>query len=223
MRLTHTASLIIIAATAAVSIFGWIAIPEDTMIARHWNLAGEPDGFSPRNHILFGMPLVAIGLTLVFSLIPKIEPRKTHRGYNTALLNVSWLGSLGMLLVVHASIIFSAVEGNTTPPVPQATLLASCALLILIGNYTAKSRSNFFLGVRTPWTLSSEHAWSVANRAAGWMFVLSAVGAVIVGIAFNTMTGFKFMIASILASALVSVAISYVAWRSEQDRKNPEL
>lgn len=213
-------SLIIIAAMIAISTFGWIAIPEDTMIARHWNLAGEPDGFSPRNHILFGMPLVAVGLTLLFMLIPKIEPRKAHTGYNAALLTVSWLGSLGMLLVVHASIVFTAIEGNAAPPLPQATLFASCALIMLVGNFTAKSRSNFFLGVRTPWTLSSEHAWSVANRAAGWMFVLSAVGAMATGISLDTLTGFKVLIASVLAAALMSVAISYFAWRSDPARQD---
>ena len=63
MRVALTLSTFMIAAMIAISVFGWVAIPENTMIATHWNLAGEADGFSRRDHILFCMPLLAIALT----------------------------------------------------------------------------------------------------------------------------------------------------------------
>lgn len=146
MTMQRVVSLIIIASIIAISVFGWVAIPEGTMIARHWDMAGEPDGFSPRSHVLIGMPMLALALTALFLAIPLIEPRRKHRTDNSALLNVSWLGALGLLLVVHASIVFAATAGETSPPLPQATLFAVSVLLILIGNFTAKSRSNFSLG-----------------------------------------------------------------------------
>lgn len=218
MNLSRAVSLIIIAAMAGISIYGWTSIPEGTEIARHWDINGQPDGFSPRGHILIGMPLAAVAATILFMLVPALEPRKEHTPQNRALLTASWLGSLGLLLAVHASIVYAAVDGQTALPLPQAMLFASCALIMLIGNFTAKSRSNFFLGVRTPWTLSSEHAWIAANRTAGWLFVLTAAGAMIAGVIMGTTAGLAVLVAGIIAAALVSVVVSYIAWRSDPAR-----
>lgn len=219
MRVALTLSVFMIAAMIAISIFGWFAIPENTMIATHWNLAGEADGFSRRDHILFGMPLLAIALTLLFAFIPQIEPRRAHAAFNTGLLNASWLGATAVMLIAHGAIVLSALgQGSAATHMPQAILFAVAALLMLVGNFTAKSRSNFFLGVRTPWTLSSEHAWSAANRAAGWMFVLSGAAAMAAGLFIDTATGFKVLIASILGTVVMSVVISYMAWRKDPER-----
>lgn len=218
MTLSRIVSMVIIIAMAGVSAYGWVSIPEGTEIARHWDIHGEPNGFSPRSHILIGMPLFAVALSLLFMFVPALEPRKEHAAQNTALLAASWVGSLGVLLAVHAAIVYAAVEGQTRLPLPQGILFASCVLIMLIGNFTAKSRSNFFLGVRTPWTLSSEHSWVAANRTAGWLFVLSAAAAMATSLALDTADGFKVLLAGVISAALISIVVSFLAWRSDPAR-----
>ncbi len=209
-----------IAAMAGISIYGWVHIPADATLARHWNLNGVANGFSPRNHVLIGMPVVAIVLALFFFMIPAIDPRPEHVRRSAGLLAASAIGVTTLLAVVHAGIVLPAARGEASPPLPGITLYAVSILLILIGNYTAKSRSNFFLGIRTPWTLSSEHAWSVANRTGGWLFVLTGAGAAAAGLMMGPSEGYLVLGAGV-AAAVVSVLVSYFAWRGDPERKTP--
>ena len=102
---------------------------------------------------------------------------------------------------------------------PGAALYGLCLLIILMGNYTAKSRSNFFLGVRTPWTLSSEHAWSVANRTAGWLFVLTGLAAAATGTLYGAPAGYRVFFVCVVSAALISVVVSYFAWKADPERQ----
>ena len=219
MRTAWIWSFAAILVMAAISLYGARVIPEDAMIARHWSLAGEVDGFSPRNHVLVAMPALAAIISIVFAAVPHIDPRKGNIAASRGLLFVSWIGVLMLLTVTHGAIVVSAAQGDSGASPPQIILYAVSALLIVIGNFVAKSRSNFFLGVRTPWTLSSEHAWAVANRAGGWMLVLTGAAAAAIGYFQDLRTGLLALVAGALATAIISVAVSYLAWRTDPDRR----
>lgn len=220
MRFAWIMTAAAIVAMTAFSLYGLAVIPEDAVIARHWNLAGEVDGYSPRNHVLVFFPVLALVISAVFAAIPHIDPRKEHIAASRGLLTASWVGVLALFVALHGAIILGAARGETSAALaPGATLYGAALLIAVIGNFIAKSRSNFFLGVRTPWTLSSEHAWMVANRAAGWMFVATGAGAVAVGLIEDSRTGFIILLAGVLATAIISVALSYLAWRSDPERE----
>jgi immunity protein, SdpI family len=210
-----------IAAMIGVSVYGWMHIPDNAMLARHWNLNGVADGFSPRNHVLIGMPVFATVIAFFFFMIPAMDPRPDHVRRSAGLLSASAIGVTALLAVTHASLVLPAVNNATSSPLPGATLYAASILLILVGNYTAKSRSNFFLGIRTPWTLSSEHAWSVANRTGGWLFALTGAAAAATGIFINPTDGYLVLGVGAVSAALISIIVSYFAWRSDPERQNP--
>jgi uncharacterized membrane protein len=218
MRTAWLLSFVAIAAMIAISVYGASAIPEGAMVARHWNFAGEVDGYSPRNHVLIAMPALAAVVSIICGAVPYIDPRKRNIDASKGLLIVSWIGVLAVLAVTHGWVIFTAAHGDSESP-PHLILYAVSALLIVIGNFVAKSRSNFFLGVRTPWTLSSEHAWAVANRAGGWMLVLTGSAAAAAGYFLDLRTGMLALVAGTVAAAVVSVAVSYFAWRSDKERQ----
>ncbi|GJL95204.1 MAG: hypothetical protein DHS20C05_16090 [Hyphococcus sp.] len=217
-KLALLLGVLFIIATFATSIYGWLTIPENTMLARHWGLNGEPDGFSPRNHVLVGMPTLAILLSVLFFWLPSIDPRGQNLKASHGLLEVSWLGAVGIITTAHLSIILPAAHGEAAPAMPASVLYAASLLLILFGNYMAKSRSNFFLGIRTPWTLMSEHAWTVTNRAGGWMFVLTGLGASLTGAVSDAKYGLFVLITGVLTAVVASAIISYLAWKSDPDR-----
>ena len=218
MKLGVIVSILALLVMAAASLYGWNTIPADAMLARHWDLNGEANGFWPRDQLLIVMPLIAAGLSLAFFLIPKIDPRPAHVRQSQALLMVGWFGVLGLLTFVHVSTVLAAAQGQTAMPHMGLHLYGLSLLIILIGNYTAKSRSNFFLGVRTPWSLSSEHAWSVSNRTGGWLFVLTGLAAAATGLALDVKQGYRVLVVGVLAAAAVSVVVSYLAWRHDPDR-----
>jgi uncharacterized membrane protein len=204
----------------AVSAIGFSRIAPGAELPSHWNIKGEIDGYAPRDLMLILMPGLAFGLAALFALLPAIDPRKENVRASGGLYMTAWLGSLLLLATLHGVIVLGSAFGAPVDLLmPNILLYSISALMIVLGNFTAKSRSSFFIGVRTPWTLSSEHSWSVTNRAAGWMLVLTGLGAIAAGYFGDARAGFVVCLAGALATLVVSVAISYFAWASDPDRR----
>ena len=98
-------------------------------------------------------------------------------------------------------------------------VIAGCGVLFFVkGNYLPKTRQNWFLGIRTPWTLSSEYAWEKTHRLAGRLFMIGGVICVIGAFMVDGIWLVAMMLATILPAALISVAYSYFVWRSAPDK-----
>lgn len=220
MRRAFAASAAIIAVMAGFSAYGFLAIEQGTMIATHWGLSGVADGFTPRNLALVGMPLLGVFVSAVCAAAPYLEPRREHGAQSRGLLYAGWMGSLLLLAAMHAGIVLAGA-GDIGRDAPLVILsYALPVLLIALGNYTAKTRSNFFLGVRTPWTLSSEHAWTVANRTAGWAFALTGAAGLAAAVFFGPVAGLTTSAAGALSAAIVSVIASFFAWKNDPERSD---
>ena len=220
MKIGLGASIVAIAAMIAISVYGWIHIPADAMLARHWNASGIADEFSPRDHVLIGGPLLAAALSAFFALIPLVEPRRENVKSSAGLLLAGWVGVLALLSLAYGSVVFAAANGVDDGFTSDVRFYGLCLLLIVLGNFMAKSRSNYFLGVRTPWTHSSEHAWSLANRTGGWLFVAVGLASAAAGMAYGSAHGYRVLIAGAVAAALVSIIVSYLAWLADPERKS---
>lgn len=122
---------------------------------------------------------------------------------------------MGLMLVIQG---FVLVIGLTTLlagagfalPVPKVALLGAGALLMVLGNYMGKLRRNFFIGIRTPWTIASEATWERTHRLGGKLFALAGVMVLLI-----TAFGgpFWLSIACILAVALMLVVYSFLVYR----------
>jgi len=161
-----------IALMLAASAYAAGALPADGAFTVQWGADGEPNRVASRSVVLFALPLIAIIVSLVFALAPIIDPRRDNLEKSREFFLSGWIGGVLTIGLAHAVIIASALTGAT--PGVDLILIGSAAFVALVGNLMAKSRSNFFAGLRTPWTLSSERAWSIGNRICGWGFVLSS-------------------------------------------------
>lgn len=209
-------SAIALVSMAAMSAYGFFAIPQGDMIARHWGLDGEPDGWSPRNHVLIGLPLLALFLSLFFAVAPAIDPRGGNIRRSGGLYRASWIGVMAILTLGHGFIVFNAFAPGALDL--RVLLYAACAMIAVIGNFTAKSRSNWFFGIRTPWSLSSESAWIASNRAAGWLFVLTGLAAAASAAFIDVRHGFVVLLAGVFTAALAGVFVSYFTWKNDPER-----
>jgi uncharacterized membrane protein len=133
------------------------------VVASHWNAQGEVDGYMPKSWGLFLMPLLLVGLFLLFLLIPKIDPlkeniKKFRRYFDgfTALLIL-------FLFYVYLLTIFWNIGSRFN--MGQLMIPALGILFYYCGILVENAKRNWFIGIRTPWTLSSETVWDKTHRS----------------------------------------------------------
>ncbi len=203
--------LVVAALAAAVSVWAYPLLP--ATVATHWNLQGTPDGYSGRLWAVAVMPIVIVGLTGLFRVLPNVDPRRENY---TKFLDTYWLIAnvvLAFAGVAHALIVANGL--GYTVQVDRLLPVGIGLLLAFLGNYLTRVEPNWFVGIRTPWTLSSDTVWRRVHRTAGWLFVIA--GLVVAAAAFAPRGAFfpVWMVTIILAGG-IPVVQSYVLWKREQ-------
>ena len=197
---------------AAFSVWAYPRLPD--VVTTHWNLKGEPDGYSSRLVAAGLLPLFLAVLPLIFRVLPKIDPKgENYSKFSEAY----WLIANTVVLFlagVHVVVLLNAM--GTPVDINLVIGLGVGLLLMVMGNYLGKVQPNWFMGVRTPWTLASEQVWRKTNRTAGWLFVMAglliAVSAFIPGIPTVAVMGI-----AIALAALIPVVQSFVLWKRESN------
>ncbi len=205
--------LVIAALAVVVSIWAYPQLPPT--IATHWNVGGTADGFSSRATAVLIMPLVIIGLTGLFNVLPKLDPR----GANYAkFIDTYWLIANAVMLFIligHGMIIATGL--GYPVKVDRFMPIGIGLLFIVLGNYLTRVEPNWFIGIRTPWTLSSDTVWRKTHRTGGWLMVVG--GFVLAASVFLPQGAFlPLLIAAILIVAVIPVVQSYILWKREQGK-----
>jgi uncharacterized membrane protein len=168
---------LIMLATLAASLLVYQQLP--ARIPTHWNMHGEIDRHGPRAAIFIhtGIMLLFMGL---WTILPRISPKHfTVDDFR----NTYWytcLTVVGLLAYIQCVLLWSAY--TQTSATGRAMLGGMAGFTGLMGNVIGKVRRNFWLGIRTPWTLANERVWYSTHRLAGKSLVgasLLALGAVL--------------------------------------------
>ena len=162
--------LVVAFLAVALSIWAYPQLPPT--VATHWNLNGTPDGYSSRAWALSIIPIVLVAMTVVFNVLPKIDPR--HENY-AKFLSSYWLianAIIVFLLVAHGMIIAAGLGFSVK--VDRLMPLGVGLLFIFLGNFLTRVEPNWFIGIRTPWTLSSDTVWRKTHRTAAGCSCLEA-------------------------------------------------
>jgi len=205
--------LVIAAMAVAVSLWAYPQLPPT--VATHWNVRGVADGFSSRLVAVSIMPLVIIVMTGLFNVLPKLDPRRANY---TKFIGTYWLIANAVILFIligHGMIVATGLGypvkiGRTMP-------IGVGLLFIVLGNYLTRVEPNWFVGIRTPWTLSSDTVWRKTHRTGGWLMVLG--GLAVTGSAFLPQSAFlPLLIGAVLVMAVIPIVQSYVLWKREQGK-----
>lgn len=208
---------LLVAAMAAVSAWGWQSIPDGAQIPTNIGLDGNAYRHTDKEQYLMLMPAIGLGLTLFLAILPFLDPRRANIAASGKFWNAAAMLSVGLLAYVHALLVWAAA-GNKFD-LTSALIPGLSILFIGIGNYMSKTRSNWFGGVRTPWSLSSEYAWERSNRWGGRMMTLSGLASLGAWFVLEANLAFALLIGLVILSAVVSVVLSYVFWRADPDRQ----
>ena len=217
LRLPLTLSVFLIAVMAAISAWAWVKLPGTAVIATHWGVDGRVNGTMPKDWGLAFLPAIGLALTLLFAAVPRIEPRRANMIASRKPFYAIWLSALVVIAVAHAMVVGLALGYPINVP---GVLIILLPLSIAVGgNYLGKARANFFVGVRTPWTLSSDLSWEKTHRILGRLFVWSALIVLAVRFAIGIEAAYLAFAATITASAVFAIASSYVFWKNDPARR----
>jgi uncharacterized membrane protein len=202
---------LLILAILALVIFGVVIYPQaPEMVPSHWNLQGQVDDYMRKEFGLFMGPIISLAVFTGMSLLPNIDPKKknyekfsgAYRTFRRAII----------LLLLLLQVVVNLVVLGIPVDIGRLVNLGLGILFIVIGNIMGKVRFNYFIGIRTPWTLASEEVWRKTHRhIAKWWVV---AGIVVMGGAFMPGAAkFYFVLIPIIGVAVYSFLYSYLAFQ----------
>lgn len=210
-RTTLIVSLVLIVAATLAGILLWNQLPEQ--MASHWDVNDQVNGYMPKFWGLFLMPLVTLGMLVLFLVIPAIDPLKANIAQFREAFNLFIALIIGFMIYVHGLTLAWSL-GYHNFKMSMALLPFMGLLFIAIGFMLRKAKRNFFIGIRTPWTLSSDRVWDETHRLGAILFMASGALAVIGGF-FGGMVAFWMLFVPLIGSTLFLLVYSYVLYRRE--------
>jgi uncharacterized membrane protein len=193
--------------TVAASGVFYAQLPDS--MATHWNSAGVPDGFSPRHiGVLIG-PIMLLILYFFMAIIPHIDPLSENIGHFRRYYDTFWIVLAAFFSYVHGLTIVAnlGVQFN----MGRALLPAIAGLWYFIGMLLKYAEPNWFVGIRTPWTLSDPRVWLSTHRIGSVLFKIGAV-CMLVSVLRPTY-GYMVVLVAATGSSLFLVVYSYFAYR----------
>lgn len=200
-----TLSLFGIAFSVGLSLYARTQLP-DTPIATHFNAEGVPDGFMSRDAALGFGPAMLIFMTALFWVLPALSPANARLERSEKAYSAIWISLIVILSFAHFYII-----GHAFGRAPDAewVRLSPGLMFIVIGNFLPKIRYNYFMGIRTAWTLADERVWDKTHRLSGLLFIIA--GLIIIGAGLwapaSYFTGL--LLTAVFGATLSSVIVSY--------------
>jgi uncharacterized membrane protein len=215
---TRITNLIIIALFVLSLVVGallWNRLPD--LMASHWNAGDQVDGYMPKFWGVFLMPLMMLGMFALFSIIPAIDSLKANIAQFREIFNL-FIVLIFLFLEYIWILTLRWNLGDTNFRMSAAMLPALGLLFIFIGYMLRKAKRNFFIGIRTPWTLSSDKVWDETHRLGSILFIISGLLALF-GSLFGGSIAFLLILVPLTASAIILVVYSYLLYRGETGLK----
>ncbi len=207
--MTKTTKFLIILAIA--SLIGTALVYQllPASVATHFGFDGQPDRFSAKSHV-FILAAIPLALTLLMTWLPKIDPKRENYQKFSGAYEIVKVAIIFFLITIHWLTILYAL--NHIKDISTAMILIMSALFIVLGNYMPKFKHNYFIGIRTPWTLANPISWQKTHRLGGYLFMTAGLLAIISLVLAPKAAGSVFFISLLLAS-LITTVYSYIVFK----------
>lgn len=166
-------NIIITSILCLIPIFFSFIIYDDlpSQIAIHWDNHGNPDNYVPKAFAAFGIPIFFFIVNIYSKIQLLNDPKKINHSKQLSLLSI-WLLPLLSFILTPVTLLI-ATDYNI--PIYRITPVFTGALLITIGNYLPKSRQNYTIGIKLPWTLHDLNNWNKTHRFAGFLWIIGGL------------------------------------------------
>jgi len=202
--------LLLVVAAVAAAILYYPRLPET--MTTHWSLSGEPNGFSSRLVGAWIFPVIMAVLWLILRAIPHIDPRKANYEKFSGMYDALVILILTFMLGMHIVLLLAA----TGVPIRMDRIVMPGVgvFIAIMGILIPKAHPNWFVGIRTPWTLTSDLSWERTHRIGGALFVM--LGVLMVASSFLAPgTAIWILVAAALGITVFLFAYSYQVWKED--------
>jgi uncharacterized membrane protein len=194
----------------AVSIYFYSALPDS--MASHWGINGQVNGYMPKLLGAFLMPVILAAMAILFFAIPRIDPLRANidkfRGHYYGFIVVI----CAFMLLLHLQVLLWSLGLRISP---SSTLpLAMGALFYYMGVLVENAKRNWFIGIRTPWTLSSDSVWDKTHKLGGKLFKVAGIIALL-GV-LSPPFSFWLVIVPVISVAFYTMLYSYLEYSKEK-------
>lgn len=208
---------ILLGLIASLYVMGFAVYPRlPDMVPSHWNISGQVDGYMSKTAHVFFMPTVVLGLYMLLSIAPVIDPKpesyERFRGVYEAfrVIFVLIFSTLYMATTLYALGILVSIS--------KLTMLIIGLMFIFLGNYMGKIRHNYTFGIKTPWTLANEEVWNKTHRISGPLWVIAGF-VWILSLFLEEKVGFFLSMGSIFAVTIFGFIYSYLLFRRIKNQR----
>lgn len=193
----------------------WNSLPERVPI--HWNSKGEIDNWGNKLALIALLFMLPVLTYVILSVITKIDPQKklTLMGgklYQLKFFLVLFMSILALFIVYSSK--------NQSFSSPNFTFVMIGALLMIFGNYFKVIRPNYFIGIRTPWTLKNEEVWKLTHVFAGKLWFIAGFLIILNSLVFEMPVFSKVFFPFVLIVAIMPIVYSYFKYSSLKKGEN---
>jgi len=212
-------SIIIIIVQIALALYLSSFIVDDARIPSHWNMRGEIDGYTGKWTAVFLFPGINILMFIIMLILPiiSVRYRETPERFSRMIPQITNI-VIFFFAIIHIYTLLLGAELITN----TGTFLyyALGLMFILLGNILPKMPSSFFIGIRTPWTLSSEHVWRKTHKIGGICFVISGLLMIFISAIWgNNSTALTIMFVLFITIILCPILYSFLLYKKEERSK----
>ena len=215
MTIRKTVFIITLIALAGLAFSLWASPRLPETVPSHWNAAGEVDGYSSREQVLFLLPVLTFVMGLLLLYLPNMDPLRANIERFREVYHWFIIGLSIFFIYLHVLSLLAGMGVNVN--MTYALIPAVGLLYIGMGFMLERAQPNWLIGIRTPWTLSSPTVWRKTHRLGGLAFKVAGVLA-LVGLLFPAEVALWFTIIPLLVTALGTIIYSYVLYQQESGR-----
>ncbi len=176
----------------------------------HWGLNGEVDRTGSRLEGVLFLPLLSVGMLILLRVLPRIDPRRAS--YRAFQGTFHLFINIVILFMAALYVVTLGIALGWDISVPQVVGVGVGLLLAVLGNELGRVKPNWFVGIRTPWTLSDPEVWRRTHRIGGRVFFVAGLVMVAAALLLPAYV-FAVVLVCAIGAALVPTVYSYVVWR----------
>ncbi|MAU17690.1 MAG: hypothetical protein CMH46_19360 [Muricauda sp.] len=189
----------------------WNQLP--AQVPLHYNIKGEVDRYGDKSELILIPIMTSLLIYVIFSVVPYIDPKKQiqkmGKKYHTLKRVITTFMSILALFIIYNA-------KNQSFANPNYILMLCGILFIIFGNYFKTLKTNYFIGIRTPWTLENENIWKETHKLGGKIWFIGGFIIILSSLTYNEQTNFIIFMITIAIMVLVPVIYSYLLFRKQK-------